>query len=96
MTYTYSLDQGRFMIISSRKAFQPYHLLWEDMESKPLPLMRNVDGMVAFQAVITQETGLLTWDERSDETIPAEIYDFSLWAAHRSFSEDRSAMLQAC
>ena len=52
--------------------------------------------MWAFQAVVTQDTGFDYWDERPDETIPAEIYDFSLWAEHRSFAVHAEQLLEAC
>ena len=95
MTYTFNLTEGRFLIIPDRNEPRLYNLIWEDALNVTT-LLRRVPGMRAFQAVVTQDTGFDHWDERSDETIPAEIYDFSLWADYRSFAVHAELLLEAC
>ena len=95
MTYSFKLDEGRFLISPDREEPRLYNLIWEDAFNVST-LLKKISGIHAFQAVVTQETGLNSWDFRSDETIPAEIYDFSLWSEHRSFTADTEQMLQAC
>ena len=95
MTYSFKLDEGRFLISPDREEPRLYNLIWEDAFNVST-LLKKISGIHAFQAVVTQETGLNSWDFRSDEIIPAEIYDFSLWSEHRSFAAHTEQMLQAC
>ena len=95
MTYTFELAEGRFLIAPDRTEPRLYNLIWEDSMDVET-LVSKIPGIQAFQAVVTQETGFDDWDYRSDDTIPAEIYDFSLWAEHRSFALHAEQVLQAC
>lgn len=94
MIYTFELNNGRFLISPSREFPERYNLLWEGPE-RVETVKREVEGIVAFQAVITQSTGIEAWDSQPVENIPGEIYDFSLWTGHRSFAETTGALLQA-
>ncbi|MGB0372092.1 MAG: hypothetical protein ACPGN3_12225 [Opitutales bacterium] len=94
MTYTFNLAEGRFLIIPDRHEPRLYNLVWEDALNVTT-LIKKIPGIYAFQAVVTQDTGFEYWDERPDETIPAEIYDFSLWAEHRSFAVHSEQILEA-
>ncbi|MEM7674005.1 MAG: hypothetical protein AAF212_11755 [Verrucomicrobiota bacterium] len=94
MTYTFNFAEGRFLIVPDRDEPRLYNLVWED-RADAKTLLNRVAGIFAFQAVVTQDTGFQFWDHLPDETIPAEIYDFSLWEEHRSFAIHAEKILEA-